>query len=223
MSALAVAVLVVAKAPEPGRAKTRLAATVGDRVAADIAAAALLDTLDAVVAAPVAVRVVALTGDLGGAARAAEIRQRLESFAVIGQRGDDFADRLANAHADAAARSGGLPVLQIGMDTPQVTGELLADCARRLLEAPAVLGLACDGGWWVLGVRTPAAAECLRTVPMSQPDTGDLTLKALHDNGIDVITVQRLADFDVIDDVAAVRDACGPASRFGEVTRAAGL
>jgi glycosyltransferase A (GT-A) superfamily protein (DUF2064 family) len=220
VSVLPVTLLVVAKAPEPGRAKTRLAATVGDRVAADIAAAALLDTLDAVAAAPVAARVVALTGDLDAAAGAAEIRRRLESFTVIPQRGDDFADRLANAHADSAD---GHPVLQIGMDTPQVTPELLTDCARRLLDAPAILGLAHDGGWWVLGVAASTMAECLRTVPMSQPDTGELTLKALRDNGIDVTPVQRLADIDVVDDVAAVRDACGAASRFARVTRAAGL
>jgi glycosyltransferase A (GT-A) superfamily protein (DUF2064 family) len=220
VSGLPVTLLVVAKAPEPGRAKTRLAATVGDRVAADIAAAALLDTLDAVAAAPVAARVVALTGDLDAAAGAIEIRQRLESFTVIAQRGDGFADRLANAHADSAD---GYPVLQIGMDTPQATADLLAGCARRLLGAPAVLGMARDGGWWVLGVRTPAMAECLRTVPMSQPDTGELTLKALHNNGIDVIPVEPLADFDVVEDIAAVREACGPASRFARVTRAAGL
>ncbi len=220
MSVLPVTVLVIAKAPEPGRAKTRLAATVGDAVAADIAAAALLDTLDAVTAAPVAARVVALTGDLRAAARAAELRQRLEPFAVIPQRGNDFADRLANAHADAAD---GYPVLQIGMDTPQVTGELLADCAGRLLDAPAILGLAHDGGWWALGVGAPSMAECLRGVPMSQPDTGELTLKALRDNGIGVTEVQRLADVDVVDDVAAVRAACGPASHFARVTRAAGL
>jgi uncharacterized protein len=220
VTGLPVTLLVVAKAPEPGRAKTRLAATVGDRVAADIAAAALLDTLDAVAAAPVAARVVALTGDLDGAAGVTEIRHRLAAFTVIEQRGDSFADRLANAHAEAAD---GYPVLQIGMDTPQVTVELLASCAGRLLESSAVLGLACDGGWWVLGVRTPAAADCLRTVPMSQPDTGELTLKALRDNGIDVAPVQQLADFDVVDDVAAVRDACRPDSRFARVTRAAGL
>ncbi|MEE2854273.1 MAG: DUF2064 domain-containing protein [Actinomycetota bacterium] len=220
MSVLPVTLLVVAKAPEPGRAKTRLAATVGDRVAAEIAAAALLDTLDAVAAAPVAARVAALTGDLDAAVNAAEIRQRLASFTVIPQRGDDFADRLANAHTDAA---GGLPVLQIGMDTPQVSADLLTACARRLLDAPAVLGPARDGGWWVLGVADPATAQCLRTVPMSVPDTGDLTLKALRDNGIDVVTLETLADVDFVDDVAAVRDACGPASRFAGVTRAAGL
>lgn len=220
MSVLPVTVLVVAKAPEPGRAKTRLAATVGDRVASEIAAAALLDTLDAVAAASVSARVVALTGDLDAAAGAAEIRQRLEAFTVIAQRGDDFADRLANAHADSAD---GYPVLQIGMDTPQVTAGLLTECAGRLLDAPAILGLAHDGGWWALGVGAPTMAECLRTVPMSQPDTGELTLNALHDNGIDVSLVQRLADVDVVDDIAVVRDACAAASRFARVTRAAGL
>ena len=220
MSLLPVTLLVVAKAPEPGRAKTRLAATVGDWVAAESGAAALLDTLDAVAVAPVAARVVALTGDLHAAAGAADIRRRLEAFTVIGQRGDDFADRLANAHADAAA---GHPVLQIGMDTPQVTDELLASCARRLLQTQAVLGLACDGGWWVLGLQTPATAECLRSVPMSQPDTGELTLKALRDNGVDVTLVEQLTDVDVVDDVDAVREACDPASRFARVTHAAGL
>lgn len=220
MSVLPVTVLVVARAPEPGLAKTRLAAAVGDRLAADIAAAALLDTLDAVAAAPVAGRVVAFTGELDAAAGATEIRHRLQSFALIDQRGDDFADRLANAHADAG---GGHPVLQIGMDTPQVSADLLAGCARRLLGAPAVLGMARDGGWWVLGVAAPAMAECLRTVPMSQPNTGELTLKALRANGIDVTPVQRLADFDVVDDIAVVRAACGGGSRFARITRAAGL
>lgn len=220
MTPLPVTALVVAKAPEPGRAKTRLAATVGDRVAAEIAAAALLDTLDAVAAAPVASRVVALTGDLDRAPGAADIRRRLRSFTVIDQRGDDFAARLANAHADAAA---GLPVLQIGMDTPQVTADLLGGCARRLLDAPAVLGLAADGGWWVLGVGSPAMAECLRDVPMSRADTGALTMRALRDNGIEVVTVEQLSDIDVVADVAAVRQSCDPGSRFARVTRAAGL
>ncbi len=179
MSALPVTLLVVAKAPEPGRAKTRLAATVGDRIAAEIAAAALLDTLDAVAAAPVTARVVALTGNLDTAAGAAEIRHRLESFTVIAQRGNGFADRLANAHADASSVSGGNPVLQIGMDTPQVTAELLTRCARRLLRAQAVLGLASDGGWWVLGLQAPAVGR----MPAERPDVS-ARHRGAHVNGI---------------------------------------
>jgi glycosyltransferase A (GT-A) superfamily protein (DUF2064 family) len=129
-------------------------------------------------------------------------------------------DRLANAHADAADAH---PVLQIGMDTPQVTAELLTRCARRLLGTQAVLGPARDGGWWVLGLQTPAVAECLRRVPMSRPDTGELTYKALHDQGVEVTPVELLADFDVVDDIAAVRSACDPASRFARTTRTAGF
>jgi uncharacterized protein len=218
-----VVVLVVAKAPVPGLAKTRLAASVGDRAAADIAAAALLDTLDAVAAADVQARVVALTGDLNRASAAGEIRSRLADFTVVPQRGADFAERLANAHVDAADAAGGLPVLQIGMDTPQVTDELVGECARELLTADAVLGLAPDGGWWLLGVTDAVMADCLRTVPMSQPDTGAVTLAALDDTGVHVSLVPTLADVDTVDDIDVVRRACPPGGRFARVTLAVGV
>jgi glycosyltransferase A (GT-A) superfamily protein (DUF2064 family) len=219
MTPIPVTVLVVAKAPVTGLAKTRLAATVGAEVAADIAAAALLDTLDAVAAVPVAARVVAMTGDLEAASSAADIRERLRSFTVVPQRGSDFADRLANAHVDAAAAAGPLPVLQIGMDTPQVTAELITRCAQLLTSAPAVLGLADDGGWWVLGVRSPEMADVLRRVPMSQGDTGAVTLCALRDTGVDVTLVEQLCDVDTVDDVATVRRASAPDGRFARATR----
>lgn len=217
------AVLVVAKAPVPGLAKTRLAATIGDAAAADVAAAALLDTLDVVAAAPVAARVLALTGDVDRASRADEIRDRLSGFTVVPQRGDDFAERLVCAHADAAAVAGDRPVLQIGMDTPQVTGKLIARCATALLETQALLGMAADGGWWVLGVRSGRMADCLRPVPMSQTNTGALTLSALRDKGYRVRLVPELADVDTVEDVEAVRRCCPPGSRFPDATLAAGL
>jgi uncharacterized protein len=214
-----VVVLVVAKAPVPGQAKTRLAASVGDQAAADIAAAALLDTLDTVAAAPVAARVVALTGELSIASSGAEITARLADFTVVPQRGADFAERLAYAHVDAAAASGGLPVLQIGMDTPQVTEDLIGDCARELLAADAVLGLARDGGWWVLGVTEGAMADCLRMIPMSRSDTGAVTLAALENTANRVSLAPTLADVDTIGDVEEVRRVCAPGSRFVRATR----
>ncbi|VEG45692.1 glycosyltransferase [Mycolicibacterium flavescens] len=217
MTVLAVTVLVVAKAPVAGLAKTRLAATIGDAAAADLAAAALLDTLDAVTAAPVGRRVVALTGDLRQASRGDEIAHSLDGFTVIPQRGADFAQRLANAHADASA---GDPVLQIGMDTPQVTAGLLVECGRALIGSDAVLGPATDGGWWVLGVSRPSMAECLRSVPMSRSDTGALTLAALRGKGIDVGLLDELADFDTIADIDAVRRGCAPDSRFVQAAEA---
>lgn len=218
MTSRPVTVLVVAKAPVPGMAKTRLAEAVGPETAADIAAAALLDTLDAVAAAPVSARVVALTGDLKAASRSDEIVSRLGDFTVISQRGTDFADRLANAHADAASAAGAYPVLQIGMDTPQVTAALIVRSADALLTAPAVLGMATDGGWWVLGVHSPTDADVLRAVPMSRDDTGAVTLRALRDTGINVILIDELRDVDTVDDVAAVRETSSPDSRFARAT-----
>ena len=167
----------------PGLAKTRLAASVGDRRAADIAAAALLDTLDAVAAAPVQARVVAMIGDLDAACAADEIRSRLDAFTVVPQRGDDFAERLANAHADAAAVAGNRRVLQIGMDTPQVTAEMIAECAAELMaptrcwDWPTMADGGCSASGCVDGRLSSGGAHVAA-------DTGALTLAALYATGI---------------------------------------
>ncbi|GDY33491.1 TIGR04282 family arsenosugar biosynthesis glycosyltransferase [Gandjariella thermophila] len=207
--------LVVAKAPVPGLAKTRLCPPASPEQAAEVAAAALLDTLDAVLAVPSAVPVVALTGDLPGAAQFAELRPLLARTRMIPQRGADFAARLAAAHADAAALCPGLPVLQIGMDTPQVTPGLLAAAGTRLRTdaADAVLGPAEDGGWWALGLRDPRAAEALREVPMSTAETGARTLDALRGRGLHVGTLPTLSDVDTVGDALRVADLV-PESRF---------
>ena len=133
-------------------------------------------------------------------------------------RGTDFAARLANAHRDASRA--GYPVLQIGMDTPQVSAALLAECAQALLGAEAVLGPAEDGGWWALGLSDASEPEWLATVPMSRPDTGAHTLGALRGRGLDVRLLATLADVDTVHDVETVRRQCDPASRFGRAASA---
>jgi hypothetical protein len=205
--------LVVAKAPVAGLAKTRLSPPATPREAATIAAAALLDTLQAVGATPGAVPVVALTGDLSAAQEAAVLRERLADLTVLPQRGNGFADRLANAHADVALRFPGVPVVQIGMDTPQVTPALLGGLAARLATDPAVLGDAADGGWWAVGLRDPAHAEALRKVPMSRADTAARTRAALTSRGLRVATGPRLTDVDTMADAVAVAQGL-PGTRF---------
>lgn len=211
--------LVVAKAPVPGLAKTRLTPPATPVQAAEIAAAALLDSLDAVASTPGAVPLVAMTGELANAVRADELRSRLDVVFVVEQRGATFADRLANAHADAARLYPGLPVVQIGMDTPQVTPALLAGTAAALEDADAALGPAADGGWWVLGLRSPADARLLRDVPMSTADTCRDTATALGAAGLRVVKVTELSDVDTMGD--AVRVAADlPGSRFASAVRA---
>ncbi|QCB49826.1 DUF2064 domain-containing protein [Rhodococcus sp. PAMC28707] len=208
-----VTALIVAKAPVPGLAKTRLAKTVGEDIAADIAAAALLDTLDAVSAADFDERIVAMTGDLAQASRHAEIAAALASYIVIPQRGDGFAERLRYAHEDAAVS--GNPVFQIGMDTPQVTAELLNEAATHLTEpGRSVLGMAEDGGWWGLGIADPALARGLLEVTMSSPSTGADTRSALEALGADIASLPILRDVDHASDLAIVAAQCLGGSRF---------
>ena len=201
-------VLVVAKAPVPGLAKTRIASTVGDDVAADLAAAALLDTLATATAVGWPV-VVAMTGDLDRAARADEIRAALEPLTVVPQRGDGLAERLANAHADAGATDG---VVQVGMDTPQLLVADYLDAGRMVELGSIVVGPATDGGWWLLGLPDPALAQRLVDVPMSTDQTGAKTVEAL---GGDVISLRTLPDMDTWDDAVAIA-ADVPISRLAD-------
>jgi hypothetical protein len=202
--------LVVAKAPVPGEVKTRLGARVGMEHAATLATAALLDTMAACAAAYGPRRChLALAGDLAAAVDGDRVRDGLAGWAVAPQRGADFAARLVNAHLDV----GPGPVVQVGMDTPQLTPVLLAEAADGLGEHDAVLGPAEDGGWWVLALRDPGHARVLAGVPMSASTTYDETRAALAGLGLRVGTAALLRDVDTVADAAAVAR-LAPGSRF---------
>ncbi|TFV89541.1 DUF2064 domain-containing protein [Blastococcus sp. CT_GayMR16] len=204
-------VLVITKAPVPGRSKTRLTPPCTPEQAAGIAAAAVGDTLDAVRAAPVANRVVALDGPPGDL--------ELDGFTVVPQVEGDLGTRLAAAFADAMP-DGSVPTLLIGMDTPQVTAELLTRCASLLESAgpgTAVLGTAPDGGWWALGLHSAAPAAVLATVPMSREDTAVLTRAALQASGLRVVDLPQLTDIDHFPDAMSVAAECPPSSRTSRV------
>jgi hypothetical protein len=186
--------LVVAKAPVPGLAKTRIAADTGDDAAARLAAASLLDTLSTVLAVgserdwPV---VVAMTGDLADAALGDDIAEVLSRTTVVSQRGDGLDERLAHAHADASAAAGTAAVVQVGMDTPQLTSGDYVAAGEAVLGGDRVLGPADDGGWWLLGLPDATAATALIGVPMSTDHTADATAAALD------VTVRLRAERDM--------------------------
>jgi rSAM/selenodomain-associated transferase 1 len=213
-------VLVIAKAPVAGDAKTRLAQVVGPRQAAHIAAIALIDTLR--VAGDVFdARILAMAGRLSAAEDASAVAEECRRWTVIGQRGGSLSARLASAHRSAARAVSGSPVLQIGMDTPQLTANLLAGAAATLAtgRADAVLGPAEDGGWWALGLRDPSLARVLHGVPMSHPDTAALTLRALHRVGVRVEMLPMLRDVDTWADAIAVA-ALAPDTDFADAVGA---
>jgi len=211
------AVLVMAKAPVAGEVKTRLGVAVGPAAAADLAAAAVLDTLE-VCGAVFDDCHVALAGDLDRAAAHTALRGALSGWTVHPQRGAGLAARLANAHADVA-RASGAPVVQIGMDTPHLgTGQLrdVADLVGRGNDA--VLGAAEDGGWWVLAVTDPRLAQPLAAVEMSTGRTYDDTLGALRRAGATVAGTAVLRDVDTEDD-ADLAAWAAPGTRFARLWR----
>ncbi|MFJ5221789.1 DUF2064 domain-containing protein [Streptomyces sp. NPDC088400] len=196
--------LVIAKEPRPGRVKTRLTPPFTPEEAAELAEAALADTLRTVAAAPASRRVLVLDGAPGP--------WLPPGFDVVPQCAGGLDERLADAFAHCTG-----PALLIGMDTPQVTPDLLtADFTR----CDAYFGPAEDGGFWALGLTRPDPA-LLRGVPMSTPVTGAVQRQRLVAAGLRVRDLPCLRDVDTAADAHAVA-ALVPRGRFAaQLTRCA--
>lgn len=201
-------VLVLAKAPVPGRVKTRLQAACSPAAAAAVAAAAIDDTLAAVARSRARRRVLALdrahAGGRGGAGPVLSSRAKAAGFHVVDQVAGPFGRRLA-----AAWSAAGAPGVQIGMDTPQVTAEVLDDALERLAHrsVDAVLGPAADGGWWALGLAAVPAAgtgTLFDGIEMSRADTGAQQLRRLRELGLRTELLDVVRDIDEPDDLRAV-------------------
>jgi uncharacterized protein len=187
----------MAKAPVAGRVKTRLCPPCTPAEAAQIAEAALADTLDAVGRCRADRRVIALDGAPGP--------WLPPGFVVVPQCTGPFDVRLTAAWAAA-----GGPTVQIGMDTPQVTPAVLDGALATLDVGTAALGLAADGGWWAMALRRPDA-RTFAGIPMSTARTGLDQLARLRSLGHDVALLPTLVDLDRIDDLEAVSG--GPRTR----------
>jgi rSAM/selenodomain-associated transferase 1 len=197
-----VSLLVIAKDPRPGRSKTRLCPPCRPEQAARLAEAALRDTLEVVAQTPAARRVLVLDGD--------PERWRRPGLDVIPQRGEGLAQRLGYAFADVDG-----PALLIGMDTPQLTSELLCDGLDALMRFDAVLGPANDGGYWSVGLRRPHE-DAFRDIPMSCSTTLQRQRERFASLGLATYEQSPLRDVDTIADARAVARAA-PHSRFAGV------
>jgi rSAM/selenodomain-associated transferase 1 len=201
-------ILVMAKAPVPGRVKTRLCPPCTPGQAARIAAAALADTIDTVTTAGAGARVLVVDGD----------HPVPPGWTAVPQRGGPLGDRLADAFADT--RAAATATVLIGMDTPQLAAAHLDEALRWLTDVDAVLGPADDGGWWALGLHDPGHAEVLRDIPTSTPTTGWQTLTALRRLGLRVHLLPHLRDVDTAADALAVAAMCPADSRFARTVAA---
>jgi rSAM/selenodomain-associated transferase 1 len=203
---MAPALLVIAKAPVPGRVKTRLTPPCTPEQAARLAAAAIADTLAAASASTRAARrVLVLDGCPGPWIP--------HGFEVNPQRGKGLAERLAAAFADA-----GGPAFLIGMDTPQVTAAELDAGLDALSERESVLGAAFDGGYWGIGLRE-ADPRVFEGVPMSEARTAAVQRARLTTLGLGTALLPPLRDTDTIDDARAVAQ-MAPDGRFAQALAA---
>jgi rSAM/selenodomain-associated transferase 1 len=201
-----VRLLVIAKSPVPGRSKTRLCPPCSPEQAAELAEAALVDTLDAVSSTPCGGRRLVLDGRPGA--------WLPEGFEVVPQAGGGLGERLDDAFSGCPG-----PALLLGMDTPQISPGLLTR-SISLLEGgdfDAVLGMCPDGGYWAIGFVAYAPGS-FDGVPMSSATTGKAQLARLHELGMRVGELETLSDVDYFEDAAAVA-ARRPGGRFAEVLK----
>lgn len=194
------AVVVIAKECLPGKVKTRLHPPLSLQQAALIAASSLADTLAVASQLPATRHILAFDGVTPPPEAA--------GWQILAQTAGNLDERLAAIfdHLDE-------PTLLLGMDTPQISAELLAPIFQDWnSETDAWFGPADDGGFWALGLKNPTGS-LLRGVPMSRSDTGAHQLQRLEQAGLTVRLLASLTDIDTIADADTVASVA-PHTRF---------
>jgi glycosyltransferase A (GT-A) superfamily protein (DUF2064 family) len=194
------ALVVIAKEPVAGRVKTRLVPPLTYDDAANLAAAALQDTLAALTHHPATQRLLAFDGD--------PTAWLPDGWRAVAQPAGGLDRRLVSAF-DAV--KGDAAVL-VGMDTPQLRTEQLIDFDPQRYDA--CLGLAADGGYWAIGFADPRlAGQAIAQVPMSTGHTGAAQQRRFDELGLRVQLLDEMTD---VDDIASAQQVAAlvPGSRF---------
>jgi rSAM/selenodomain-associated transferase 1 len=158
--------LVFAKEPAPGKAKTRLAQSVGPDRAAALAGAFLDDTLEhAAAGAALAEASLGILHDPCDEATHDAFQARAERLGVR----VTLAGQLAHESLGVRLESGFRRALEsydevcaIGTDSPDLAPEDYAGAFAALGGSSAVLGPATDGGYWLVGVSRRAGPDVSR-------------------------------------------------------------
>ncbi len=194
ITSLSVALVVLAKAPVPGLAKTRLALTVGSEAAAALAYRLLSHTL-------ATVRDSGLSATLCGAPHGHPLLVELAEQAGVeltAQSEGDLGQRLEAAMSQALCTHDA--VLVIGSDCPGLTVQHLHQAARELARHDAVFYPALDGGYTLIGLRR-IPTGFFYDMPWSTRSVMPETLRRLVALGWQVWSGEPLADIDTADDL----------------------
>ncbi len=197
MTSLPGRVLVIAKAPAPGRAKTRLVPPLTAEQAADLQRALLLDTLDACRAELDQVAI--LHSD---PAETPELERIAPGTPLVLQDGRGLEDALGGAIERHVA---GGPVAVVSSDVPGLPPGSLARAFAALDDgADIVLGPALDGGYWLIAMAR-FHPEPLREIPWSTPAVLGVTLARCRDAGLRVSLLETWRDLDTFVDLSFLR------------------
>lgn len=184
-------VIVFAKAPRPGLAKTRLVPALGAAGAAALASRMLAHTLQQALASGVGAVELCATPVPGDSAwEGVELPHGLLRTA---QGEGDLGERLARAAQRVL--NAGEAVLLIGTDCPALDAACLRQAAAALRQADAVIAPAADGGYALLGLRR-FAASLFEDMAWSTPAVAATTLARLDALGWSCTRLPLLHDID---------------------------
>lgn len=190
---------VMARAPLPGRCKTRLARALGNERAAELYRAMLLDTLDAYAKLPVARRVLLAAPENDGVQRLREVAP--PSWEVVPQRGGDLGERLATAQAEL--RPGA--VLLVSSDSPNPPLRALCDSLTTWPSGSEVLLGPCDdGGYYLIGLPQPET-RLFEGIPWSTGSVLEQTRARCRELSLPVRLLPPAVDVDEVTDVDRLR------------------
>lgn len=146
------AVIVMAKAPRPGYAKTRLVPALGEAGAAALAERLLHHAVAQARAAALGPVDLCCAPDARHAAFA--VHARTPGVGLSVQAEGDLGQRMSLAFARGFGRAES--VLMIGTDAPALDAAVLRAAAAALTDMDAVFVPALDGGYALIGLRRPA-------------------------------------------------------------------
>jgi uncharacterized protein len=201
------AILVFVKYPEPGRVKTRLAATVGPERATEIYRRLVAEVFQRL---PRDAEVIVC---FDPAERRAEIEKWLANKAArfFPQVNGDLGERLGSAFAEAFAR-GFAQVAAIGTDCPEIDQSLFAQTWSALENAEVVLGPSEDGGYYLVALRAPIPSLFERII-WSSADVFSQTLGRATAANLRVHLLPKRHDVDTEEDWRKVELRLHPPAR----------
>lgn len=186
--------LVFAKAPELGKAKTRLIPNLGEEGAQQVARALLEQTLDNTGAWPG--RLTFCVTPLDWPHWQSLLPGRAN---CVDQGSGDLGARLTRCVAAAFAVDGG-PVMVMGTDCPELTNERLAALAQVLQTHDAAMIPALDGGYVAMGMRQ-FNAQVFANITWSTDKVAEQTTAQFERLGWTWQVLPALRDIDELNDV----------------------